>query len=661
MYKEKILSCIPEYLRIKKLPYRKSGRVYTLDCPLCKGSLNATIIPNTGKINCLGCNGKSSLLDIIRLNEVDKKNLSDEEILEYLKEILKVDVITPKEENKFEEILNYYVANKFNLVPIARNEKYPVERDWTNQNHFDKDEWKQWLSSTLNLGLKTGKASGITVLDIDAMPSDIKKKIYKGKATKEEKIEAEKIRDTKLAEILKALGNPETETLVQFTYGGIHLIYQYEDLPKTRIDELFMDVENDGGQIIIPPSKVSGTTRELNLKPITKMKPELLELLKKKITVPRKTESEQISEQIKTGDFKIDPKDFELKNNNLEGCCNSSFISLAGVLRKELNANKTSYVLNVLNNSLLKSPMSRHTIDGMCREVEKYIIFDEQELAHQILKYLKEVETSNKNDLELSVCSEWTKGEGKTRLNKALRYLIREGKIKQKGTNISIIEDMNWTDTLIDVGNPLGFKVPYFHDYAYFCKGEIIIVGSQNKYGKTTIAMNFLKAIVMQGIKPYYIYNEKQGGRFAKTALHLGMKDGDFWQVRCSNPDNLILKENSVAIYDWVCPNKDEGFARTDLLYNGLVEKAEKTNSFLICFVQLKNDDTFFAPSQIGQYPSVLSRYLYESKDGLHTKFTLDKTRESKMRGKEFDIPCQYMWDTKEVKRVDELLSGEQV
>ena len=648
MIKQLILGKIKEYLLTVGIKTKKVGKMLLFPCPYCNNP-NANTIPNSSNLNCLSCKKRFTLLDVIR--KLENKEGSDDEIIEYLKSILKIDgVITKKEENKTKELLDFYEKMGFDLVPVAvkchfcdgkgcgkcnntgNYGKKPIEKEWQHKNHKNKEEWEQWLSNSLNIGVKCGVISNITVIDIDTK------------------------------EIPKELEELLGDTLIQQTPHGQQYYYQFEeDLPKTHIEEYKIDLETTGGQCVIEPSITIKQTRHfLELKVPIKMPEGLKKFLKDKITVPRKTNSEKIREDIQTEDFKIDPKDFLLKNNNLEGCCNSSFVKLGGILRKNLNIKQTNFVLQLLNRHLLENPMDDRTVYAMVQELDRYIVFDEQELAHEILEHIKEVKEITKSDLELSIAGEWTKGEAKKRFNKTMQYLIKEEKITQRGKKIKVVEDLNWVDTLIDIGSPLDYKIPYLNDYAYFCKGDIVILGSKFGYGKSTLAINIIKRIVDQKIKPYYIYSEKQGGRFARTATHLGLREGDFYSARCSNPDNIILRPNSFIIYDWVRPTKDEGFARTDLLFDKLVEKSEKTNSFLICFVQLKVDDTFFAPNMIGQYPAVLAKYVHESNDGIYTKFVFEKIREPKIQGGKIEVPCIYNWKEKSVKLVEELSEEEQ-
>jgi len=630
MYKKIILNYLKAYLELKKIKMKKTGTIISLVCPFCgREDLTANIIPNTSTIHAFCCKRKYDLIDIARKldNLEDKK---DEEVLQYLKELLDIKVITKKDEDELEKHLDFYVKNGFSLVPIVANKKFPpIEKGWTEKEHKNKNEVKQWIANGLNIGLRTGRVSGVTILDIDQKP---------------------------IPEEIKAIIG---DTLVQESTNGFHLVYKYDsELPKTRIDKFKIDLENDGGYVVFYPSKINGIQRKIEeLKPIITMPEKLKKLLLSNIVASSKTNSEKITEAIETENFKINPKVLQLKNDNLDGSCNTEFVKLGGVLRKRLNNQQTSYVLHTLNNHLLESPMDKKVITSMVNELNRYSSADENELIHKILTYLKEVKISTKSDLELAVTGEWTKGETKKQLNRLLRNLVTDGKIILRGRNIEIIEEMQWSDELINVGVPIDFEVPYLHDHSYFNWNDLVIIASKTKYGKTTLSMNMVRRLVQQGIKPYYLYSET-GGRFSKTALHLGMKDGDFFHSFITDPRKLILpkKERSVIIFDWIRP---PDFATVDNLFAELAEKIKASDGFLISFMQLKANNEYFAPNLLAQYPALVCKYVYEAEDdGLYTKFQITELRDGKIKGKVFDVPCKYDWHTKEVNTIEELPEG---
>ena len=652
MIRNIILSKVKEYLNLKGIATKKIGKMITFDCVYC-GKL-ANSIPNSTQLNCMAGNKRYTLIDIVR--KLENKEGNDDEIIEYLKGLLKIDgIITKKEENKTKELLDFYEKNNWSLMALSPNTKIPIEgsKEWEKKEYKNKEEHKQWLDNGLNLATRTGSVSNITVLDIDGLEGAEKKEFRFGKIDenrKKELLDKRKIGLDKVKNKIKnIIGNP----LIQENLGGEQLIYQYEpDLPKKKVDieGIRVDIENNGGYIVISPSKLGITTRNFKeLKDIPKIPVKLKEFLLEEINKKKKVGINEEGKEILINEPMPLVEPGGLGRSNV-------LVKMMGMYRQQFNEKDTRKIICSFNRNFCNPPIPDEVLNKtIFTSMEKYNNFDETELAREILEHVKEVKEITKSDLELSIAGEWTKGEAKKRFNKTMQYLIKEEKITQRGKKIKIVEDLDWKDTLIDIGSPVNFKVPYFSDYAYFCNGDIIILGSKFGYGKSTLGINIIKRLVDQKIKPYYIYSEKQGGRFARTATHLGLREGDFYSARCSNPDSIILRPNSVTIYDWVRPTKDESFARTDLLFDKLVEKAEKTNSFLICFVQLKVDDTFFAPNMIGQYPAVLAKYVHESNDGIYTKFVFEKIREPKIQGGKIEVPCIYNWKEKTVKLIEEL------
>ena len=623
--KQLILKYILSYLKEKNIPYKKCGKVTMIECPFCKDkNKTATLVAHTNIVRCLPCQKTYNILDIAKEVEFKDKEISEQDLIHHIKELLNLNITTEKDENDIMRHLDFYEKQGFDLVPIVKGKKIPAEKDWTNKSHKDKSDWVRWLNDGLNLGIKTGRKSNILILDIDQKPVP--------------------------EEIKKLLG----DTLIQESTNGFHYFYKYdEDIPKTRIDEFKIDIESEGGQVVIYPSTIQGVQRKIaELKPIITLPSELKKFIKEKITVPRKTDSEQIREDINEESFNM--------GIEIEGKRNSSLVRLGGIIRRHLNAKDTEEMLHIVNNHIFKNPLPYKEVSAMGRELDRYIQIDNQELAHKILQYLKEVESSTKSDIELAVLGGFTSGEKKKVMNSTLHYLQKENKIIRRGKYYKAVKSMEWDDRILDVGTPINFRVPYLDSVAHFCYEDVLLVGSQNKFGKTTLAVNIIQRLVDQGIKPYYIYNET-GSRYAKTALSLGMKDGDFYHVFASDPEEVIFEKNSVVIFDWVKPND---FARTDNVFSKLVEKAKRTKSFVICFVQLRNNNEYFAKDQIGQFPALLCRYMYENEDdGEYTKFQIDLVRDPKILNskKTFSIPCKYDFNTKEVKTIEEIKGEEPV
>jgi hypothetical protein len=607
---------IAEYLKADKIAHKNTGKMVMIHCPYCQAAgATANLIPNTNTFCCLNCQEKYSVLEMV--SAIHSEINTEDSAIAYIRDTLKLDIVTEAEVNV---ALQFYAENKFDLVRVAAAQKIPIEKEWTKIEHKNPEEWKDWLNNRLNIGIKTGIMSGVTVIDIDQ--ATYPKEIFE-------------------------------DTLMQKSSKGFHFFYQYEaDIPTTRVDEFNIDILNNGKQVVAYPSVVNGVVRKITYKPIAKMPDAMKKWLQSKITVPLKTASEKIREAIKTEDFKINPEELQMINEDLKGCCNSSFIKLGGILRKELNTAQTSFVLHTFNRHLLTKPMPTQAVEAMVHSLDKYIEFDEQELANKIITHLKNTDGIGKNEIESYVFGSRAVGENKLRLDKTLYYLTKEGLIIKKGREFQLIKKMEWVDTIADMGTPVNFEVPYFGSSAHFNWGDTLLIGGHTKVGKSTLAANIVSRLVKQSIKPYYVYNEP-GGRFGKMSTSLGLKDGDIWRVFASDPEKVIFEKHAITIYDWVMP-KD--FAGTDKLFNSFAEKLDKTQGFLICFVQLKEDFTFFAKNLISQYPALISRYLYiDPNDGSKTKFVIDYAREAKSRNKKGEIPCVYDFDTKEVKMLEEL------
>jgi len=655
-YRTVISKHLLEYLKYQDIKVKKMGKTYMFVCPFCKEEKPSAsiLLPNRHFFQCWNCKKKYNLLQVARKLENYKK-VSDEEVYQDIKEKLKIKINTKQDDKVLDKLLDFYNMNKFDLVPIAKESKVPVEKNWTKASHKKLSEWKEWINNDLNIGVKSGKISNITVIDVDILTKQEKKEIREGLADekrKEEILKRKEALEKKVDDILKPfIGNKKT--LKMENLGGYQLFFKYEkDIPKTYFDieNIHIDIENDGGYCLIPPSKLPNSERKFtSLIPPVNMPTKLKDfIIKKTGRKNKKSVDETLKEEIKTENFS---EPLKLKNNNLEGICNNSFIKLGGILRKQLNLNQTSYALHVLNKHLLEDPMPSKDINAMIREIDKYIEFDEEALADEVLSYLRDVDEAGRREISNSVVGT-DRGEDNKRVVKTLKYLIKEQKVLKKGRTYKLRNKIEWKEKLIDVGIPIDFKMPYFNDLMNFHKGDLILIGASPGVGKTSISINIIKRLVNQKIKPYYLSLEG-GSRWAKTSLQLGLKEGDFFYHETSDPYDVEIEKNSITILDWVCPHS---YAEFDKILKHLNDKARDKQSILIVFVQLRDNGQWLAKDLITQFPSFAVRYIYEEDSkGEYGKFVIDKIRDAKRRIKNFEIPCKYIWETKEFVRVDEL------
>lgn len=690
-YREIILAKTSEYVKIKKLSASGHGAIVMIDCPYCDTIKSAQFIRALGKIRCIHCQRSYNLLDLVRLVE-DRETDDDETILNYLRDFLKIDVQTVQDSINLEQQLKIYQDRNWALVPCAKaanigmagerpmTGKEVIQPEWQKKENRDPADWYHWISSGLNIGVRTGSVSNLTIIDFDLLTKLEKAELVKPTTSDKRKAE---IRSKKaIPDDLKAILG---DTLMQESLGGFHCFYTYcPELRKTAFNHagFHIDVENDGGQVIIPPSLRIGVDEEfevngdikkrivgyagrafINSSPIIPIPGSFLEWIKSKIDPQTKIEPEVISTSDIPAEFQIDDN-FKVKD--IQGNRNNTLISLGGIFRKELNSKQVHYVLRVLNKHVLESPLANGEIDHIMDGINKYCSTDADTLAIDIVNYLRDTDTASKTEIESAVFGGRTTSENKKRLDRTLMRLIQDEKIiKKNAREYRILKDMVWTTDLLNGGLPLNFKVPYFSDYASFNWGDNILVGGVQKVGKTHLSMNFLKRIAQQGIIPRYLYSEN-GGRHNKIALQLGLKPGDVEMTRCSNPADIIMrKQHSVYIYDWYRPRD---FTRVGDDFELMAEKLDRSQSIMITLTQLRegsakfqNQNDWFAKDQIRQYVAMSAKYIYEDKEGVNTFFDCNDIRESKTGQKMFKIPCKYNKASKEVQLREEVEQEERL
>lgn len=529
------------------------------------------------------------------------------------KEEVKEDRMTSNIENVFE----YYFSSGFDLVEVCKDGKIPIEADWTKQSHKDKREWYNWINKGSNIGLKTGKLSKIIILDLDSkkIPKDIEEHLrgYIG--------------------------------FLQETSSGYHYAFQYdEEIPKTyfELEGCHVDVESEGGQVVVYPSKILGVERKiLSCAKIPKMPQGLKDYLIKKIG-PRKPVNTVLDEEIKLA---ISQENIEFIK---EGNRNVFMMKFGGIIRKKRNLEDTQEILGLVNKCFIKPPLDYNDFKHCIRSIEKYTFVDEKEMASKILDYMNLVPDHEATERDIREALRLPKKD----IEKVLAYLMTNEYVIKKRRMYYLIQKANWKEAFLESGKTISFKFPYFDDTAVFRNSDMIVIGGKTGAGKTHVAMNIIKRLVRQGIKPNYVSLES-GNRFATIAQQLGLKEGDFkWDVHY-NPEHVELEKNTVTLIDWLLP-KD--YANTDKLYEYFSQQLRKNGGILIVFVQLRNTGEFFAPDMIGFFPSFVAKFFYENdEDRTRSYFIPVKVRENKMQNWSRKISLVYDWTTKELNRVDEV------
>ena len=608
-----------EYLKEKIPPFEKTTKkgAYLFTCPNISNhkyiakSPTATIINGTEKISCLQCGFKGTFYDVIRLLEPDKQSYSDEKVMEYLINSLKVNV--------YSELENYKTYN-WSLVPIAKNGKAPLEKDWTNKTHYEKTEWIKWLENGLNLGVRTGEVSKITVIDVDL-----------------------KIAPTvELEEIYKELN--ATKTLMQNSPHGKHFVFQYDKEIETAvgINGLTIDIRNDGAQLVVAPSKIGHSIYHwINLGTEIKIVPENV---KAKLLSDNKVDNSRSKKVPPELSEKLLQKSdtIKLKNNNLEGCCNDTFVKLGGVLINRLSPDQVEFVLSVFNTQLLENPMPLSAIKGMLGSLEGYKQTEEQTQENSIYEVCKllQISIGAKDIVEHT-------GLKRAIVDKYLAKLYKEGKLARIGRGrYNCKQKVEWIDTVPEKGTKLQYQMPYFEDVANFENGDLILIGTPTGLGKTHICMNIIKQMKEQGIKPYYISLES-GSRYLKIAESLKLDVKDFYVSKepVENPTQVELESNGFTLCDWLYTGED--FAMTQSVFKYLSDELRRKGGILVVMTQLKENYDYFAVNLIKSFASFAARYIYDDTTGVIGHFEVDKIRDSKGHYQTARVDCEFSFDTK--------------
>lgn len=626
-----------DYLKLKCTNLKITKKYF--ECPFKHEHTTEVDYPtaNVSTNNLLFCSHPShkkigNIFDVVRKMESGMTELDNEDIAEYLVQLFDI-----KTDKRIENLFAKYQSLDWSLVPIAKGGKEAwVEKEWQKKVHKNIQEWQDWISAGLNLGVNCGLSS-VIILDIDAMPKVLKDKWYAGTITEEEKKEAIKIKNENLEKVLKVLDNPKT--LTQDSLGGVHLFFEGDDdIPKTWIDieGVHIDIETKEGQVLVEPSIVKGIGRKMNDNPITKIPDEI----KKLILSKRNDSKSEIKETILADDT-------ELSFENLNQNRNNTFIKLGGELRKKMNVAQTGYAMYLFN-SLLDKQLPQKELKAMLREVEKYRNLDIEELSKQVIERLEKVEEATIRDITYSLRQE------QKDIEDVLRYLVDKDLVYRRGTKYRLFKKATWQTEFMQASKLLDFKVPYFNDYVTFRNGDMIVIGGRTGEGKSHIALNMIKKFQEQGLITNYISSEP-GNRFAKIAMTLGLKEGEIRWCNHYRPEQVELEDNAITIVDWLLP---ENYAETDKLYAKFAQQLDKHGGLLIIFAQLREEGKFWADGMIDFFASVCCTYNMTpikdksgniSYDTENTFFETRKIRESRSGRQHIIIPMRYNISTKEL------------
>lgn len=613
------------YLQLKLPDFQqtrnKKGKVL-FTCPnfgnhkFKKGSPTAMFtMGDSKKACCLQCGWKGDTYDAVRVIEQDKKNYDNASILKHLMDILDLDI--------FPE-LNEYKKLGFSLLPVARNGKECVEPKWAQITHYDKIDWIKYLNNGLNIGLRTGEVSGITVVDYD----------IKGEESKEQK------------EILNTL--IASDTLVQDTpSGGKHFVFKFDvEIPQqVNIGGIHIDTRNTNGYILVAPSKrtegnykIEDFNKEVKEMPLS-IKDFIL-LNSKKVT----NKNEEDNVVIKEGE-KLNIS-LEQVNMVKEGDGRNNIVtSLGGLLIKQFNPQQTADVLSIINQNFFIPPLSKKELLNTMGSLTKYKENDDFTHEQAIYNYCKEM-GSDIVARDMMDSLKLTRAIVDKYLSKFKKehVLIRSGRGRYK-----FREQVAWSKESPAELNEYPHDIKYFNECSYFQSGDILLLGGQTNIGKTTVALNMLKYMIDQDITPYYLYLES-GSRYQRTSKILGISNKYFHAYHV-DPMSIDIVPDSFTIIDWLHISMKE---YTDTVLKHLSDEIQRKGGILVIFTQLKErniENDWFAPNLIKSFATFAARYIQNADDKSEGYWHIDKLKEPKGNYTNYEIPCSYNFDTRILDR----------
>lgn len=129
-----------------------------------------------------------------------------------------------------------YAAKGWRVFPVEPKGKKPLITDWPNRATTDEHTIRTWWAKRpdANIGLATGKGSGVFVIDIDGEDGE-----------------------RSWTQLVTEIPDIPEETLTASTGSGRHLFFKYPPKREVRNRTAFrpgLDVRGEGGYVVAPPS-----------------------------------------------------------------------------------------------------------------------------------------------------------------------------------------------------------------------------------------------------------------------------------------------------------------------------------------------------------------------------------------------------------------------
>lgn len=364
----------------------------------------------------------------------------------------------------------YYASLGWHIFPLTDNQKVPREgSNGIDDATTDVERITSWWNTNpvANIAIATGQVSNLTVIDVDGQ---VGLDSY----------------ETIVSQF------PKGRTRVIKTPKGHHLYFQYNPAFHTGAGFLEgLDVRNDRGYVVAPPSVVNGTQyavmpdRDTDPIPIT-VAPEVFKSRHRNGTEPKPAERPTWVSDL-------------LTNGIAEGQRDQSATSLAGYFHSKGLPDDIMEAVMMPFADNCTPPFSLKDLQRVIQSVSKYDAPEiEKSLSEEIRDWIIETNGTwwmvDELDKDIGIA----KKTDKDNRRQILYRLKGEGFIEQHLTinkkfrhRVTLVEGLNFKsasqEAVLNIAWPLQIE-----DYVNLYPGNVAVIAGNSNAGKTAFMLNFI-------------------------------------------------------------------------------------------------------------------------------------------------------------------------
>ncbi len=421
-----------------------------------------------------------------------------------------------------------YQKKGMSVMPVQKNKK-PYLKEWKSHQETipTEDQVKSFWADhpEANIGIITGKISGITVIDLDS--------------------------DNAYHEFQEKYLSDSIETPIAKTPNGYHFYFNYfKDAVSRRFAD-DMDCKSDGGYIIAPPSSngKGGKYKWISKASKSNIPSSLKDIISSSLYVPREGELQQdtdIREATKIKDGKRDEVLFHIANHLIKGY----------MAEEEVQYYLTLIVKYCCEKG--KSPYTPAEVNAKVKSAVKRAKDQERNIAQLVREWVLATggtfsNTKSHNELQLATREEKRAANAELQRLEKTNILERYGNIR--GQYRLIETDFNFEDfssaasDTFEIDLPLGLS-----DYCETMPGDLIVFAGTPNAGKSTIMFDVIRRNMDR--HPIYYFSSELN----KYAIHKRLKKDMYipvsdWKFKFSSDfQNIVdcVQPKGITILDYI-------------------------------------------------------------------------------------------------------------